>query len=52
MPDRSEMVATFLAMLELIKSRRIRISEDGSRVCFNRELGGPLEPPEPVTDYD
>ncbi len=51
-PDRSEMVATFLAMLELIKSRRIRISEDGSRVCFNRELSGPLEPPESVTDYD
>lgn len=32
--DRSEMVATFLAMLELIKSRRIRVSEDGKSVCF------------------
>lgn len=51
-PDRSEMVATFLAMLELIKSKRIRISEDGSKVCFNRELPESLEEPEPITDYN
>ncbi len=34
--DRSELVATFLAMLELMKSRRITVSEDNSTVYFNR----------------
>lgn len=34
--ERSEMVATFLAMLELIKSKRISVSEDNSSVVFNR----------------
>lgn len=34
--DRSELVATFLAMLELLKSKRIRLSEDNSRVFFDR----------------
>lgn len=32
--DRSEQVATFLAMLELVKSKRIRLSEDNSYVYF------------------
>lgn len=36
--DRSELVATFLAMLELIKSKRVRISEDNSRVVFNQSI--------------
>lgn len=35
--DRGELVATFLAMLELIKSSRITISEDNTTVFFNRE---------------
>ena len=34
--DRSELVATFLAMLELIKSRRITVSDDNTMVYFNR----------------
>lgn len=34
--DRSEMVATFLAMLELMKSKRIRVSDDGRDVYFCR----------------
>ena len=34
--ERSEMVATFLAMLELIKSKRIRISSDNQYVLFDR----------------
>lgn len=34
--DRSEMVATFLAMLELIKSKRITISNDNAYVYFDR----------------
>lgn len=33
--DRSELVATFLAMLELIKSSRIKVSDDNSYVSFN-----------------
>lgn len=36
--DRSELVATFLAMLELIKSKRVRVSEDNSEVIFNKEI--------------
>jgi len=36
-PDRSELVATFLAMLELVKSGRILVSEDNTRVYFNRQ---------------
>lgn len=35
--DRSELVATFLAMLELIKSHRITVSDDNSMVYFSRE---------------
>ncbi|MBQ4050352.1 MAG: segregation/condensation protein A [Oscillospiraceae bacterium] len=35
--DRSELVATFLAMLELIKSKRITVSDDNSTVYFSRE---------------
>lgn len=35
--DRSEMVATFLAMLELVKSKRILVSQDNTRVYFNRQ---------------
>lgn len=35
--DKSELVATFLAMLELIKSKRISINDDNTEVQFNRE---------------
>ena len=34
--DRSGMVATFLAMLELIKSKRITVSDDNTYVYFDR----------------
>lgn len=34
--DRSEMVATFLAMLELIKSKRIRVNDDNTMVYFDK----------------
>lgn len=34
--DRSEMVATFLAMLELIKSKRITVNADNTMVYFDR----------------
>lgn len=34
--DRSELVATFLALLELIKNSRIIVSEDNTTVYFNR----------------
>lgn len=34
--DRSELVATFLAMLELIKTKRICMNEDNSYVIFNK----------------
>lgn len=36
-PDRSELVATFLAMLELMKSHRITVSEDNRTVYFQRD---------------
>lgn len=36
--DRSELVATFLAILELVKSRRIFLSEDNQKVYFNRQI--------------
>ncbi len=35
--DRSQLVATFLAMLELIKVRRITVSDDNKTVFFNRD---------------
>lgn len=35
--DRSELVATFLAMLELIKSKRITINEENTYVSFQKE---------------
>ena len=35
--ERSEMVATFLAVLELMKSGRITMSQDGSHLYFNRQ---------------
>lgn len=35
--DRSELVATFLAMLELIKVKRITVSDDNSTVYFDRD---------------
>ena len=35
--DRSELVATFLAMLELMKSQRISVSEDNKTVYFHRD---------------
>ncbi len=34
--DRAEMVATFLALLELVKNSRIYVSEDNETVSFNR----------------
>jgi segregation and condensation protein A len=34
--DRSEMVATFLAVLELMKAGRITMSEDNQHLYFNR----------------
>lgn len=34
--DRSELVAVFLAMLELIKSKRVCVNEDNSYVEFNK----------------
>lgn len=37
MTDRSERVATFLAILELTKSGRIYINEDNTEITFNRE---------------
>lgn len=36
--DRSELVATFLAMLELVKSRRIVVSDDNKFVYFNKQV--------------
>lgn len=33
--DRAEIVATFLAVLELVKNKRIRISDDGKQVSMN-----------------
>ncbi|WP_195543382.1 segregation and condensation protein A [Massiliimalia timonensis] len=38
--DRSEMVATFLAILELMKSKRITVDEENTYVYFNREAAG------------
>ena len=35
--DRSEIVATFLAMLELMKSHRISVSDDNKTVYFHRD---------------
>lgn len=35
--DRSELVATFLALLELMKSRRVYLSDDNKTVYFSRE---------------
>jgi segregation and condensation protein A len=34
--DRSELVATFLALLELMKAGRVTVSDDGSEVTFSR----------------
>ena len=33
--DRAEIVATFLAVLELVKNKRITISDDGATVIMN-----------------
>ena len=33
--DRSELVATFLAILELVKGKRVRISEDNGEVSLH-----------------
>ncbi|MEG1849327.1 MAG: ScpA family protein, partial [Oscillospiraceae bacterium] len=35
--NRSELVATFLALLELIKSGRVSISEDGNTLIFHKQ---------------
>lgn len=45
-PDRSELVATFLAMLELMKSHRITVSEDNKTVYFHRDKRPKPEPAE------
>ena len=45
-PDRSELVATFLAMLELMKSHRITVSEDNQTVYFHRDKRPKPEPVE------
>ncbi len=45
--DRSELVATFLAVLELIKGGRITLSNDGETVRFNRSAKT-LQQEEPV----
>lgn len=34
------MVATFLAVLELVKAKRITISDDGTQVNFERRRKG------------
>ena len=42
--DRSERVATFLAVLELVKSKRIRLSDDNRTIRFvRREEAGQKE---------
>lgn len=41
-PDRSEMVATFLAMLELIKSGRIVVDDSCSTVSFRQGAAGEM----------
>ena len=33
--DRAEIVATFLAVLELVKNKRVFISDDGATVLMN-----------------
>ena len=43
MTDRSERVATFLAILELTKSGRVVLSEDNSEIYFNRQHRKPSE---------
>ncbi len=43
-PDRSELVATFLAMLELMKSHRISVSADNKTVYFHRDRHPKPEP--------
>lgn len=35
--ERSEIVATFLAVLELVKSKRVTLSDDNSRIYFHRK---------------
>jgi segregation and condensation protein A len=35
--DRSELVATFLAMLELVKAKRIMVSETGEYIYSNKK---------------
>lgn len=47
-PDKSELVATFLAMLELIKSRRIAVNEDNTMVYFVRERTPSPDAAEPL----
>ena len=37
--DPSEIVATFLAILELMKSKRITVDDDNTYVYFNRNAG-------------
>ena len=41
--DRSELVATFLALLELIKSGRVTVSDDGETVNFHRAKTAPKQ---------
>ena len=38
--DRAEIVATFLAVLELAKNKRVLISDDGATVTMNESYEG------------
>ena len=38
MYDRSERVATFLAVLELTKSGRVILNDDNTEISFNRRI--------------
>ena len=48
--SRSEMVATFLAVLELVKSKRITVGEDGEKIAF-RPRGEQDEKGEPDGEH-
>ena len=48
--DKSEKVATFLAILELTKSGRIKLNDDNSKIYFNKDSRKQRTPKEKVTD--
>ena len=41
--SRSQLVATFLAMLELVKANRVKLSDDNTVVTLNRKKRGTKE---------